>query len=229
MVNSEKVTELGKLVKKLVDGMSRDEKAASWWAWRGNNFVEALKLNAISNSSLIEAMAFACGNIRNTETGFLVKEAFAEKMAEMALSDTDAFDLVMKITALNLEGNHDTPASWRTLAAAALLNQITRPQTRGRSRAEYWKRDVLILHALRGAKQIGLPISHSVGSKNLSGVKLVGAAFKKAGQRMMTEEAIVKVWTNRKKSGLEVEANKLELAAATFQLAEVEAPNGSKQ
>ena len=217
MANDKNLTPLGNGLKRLLDSKTRTEKADIWWTWHGNSLVETIR-QLSGGSSLIEALAFAGGQITKHGEALLVDEEFAASLAERALDDPDAYDLALKVCAINLNAGVEIWEPLRTISASALSKLIDRPAKRGRTRTKNWERDILILRGILSATQYDLPVSTSYGSENIGAIPLVLEAFGKAEHKSVTRETITQVWKNRKKSGLEKELEELKFAATSFQL-----------
>jgi len=217
MSNDEIFTSAGNALKKHLSNLTREQKTDMWWTWHGNRLIGTLE--ALGNGvSMTEALAFESGAVVTSGDVFEIDEEFASEISRRALSEPEAYDLVLKICGLAIHTGRLPQEPLRILAVAALLGDIQRPKKKGRPRAQNWNRDVLILRALRSARGYGLPIKTGEYSSKAGAVELVAQAFHRAGQHMVTEDGIYHVWKKPKSSRLQKEIQKLELASRSFQL-----------
>lgn len=132
-----------------------------------------------------------------------------ELLANLALSDRDAFDLVLFIARTHVIAGVAIPSALSDVIASYLAGQFVPPKAkRGVPLSKNTERDLFIIWLIEELEEdFGiLPTENAERSQNsrqpASASSIISNAFQKAGRHEVTVRSVREVWSNKRKRDL---------------------------
>ncbi|GGE57485.1 hypothetical protein [Actibacterium pelagium] len=213
--SEDEFNQVGVALKDFADKMSPAQRRSAWDFWHGSRLRKEAH-GLIKGWSYFEALWNAGGRLVWNEGAYEIeKDDFAE-LFNHARTSVEAFDLLKVVCASRVSAGLELSAEQKVVAAALIRGDLKRPPKKGRSRAENWARNVLIIRGVQAAMRLGFQLERSEGSGSDCAFSIVAETFNEAGYHMVTYDTVAGVW-RRNKAQLGKEIEKLNFSAAAAQ------------